>query len=144
MYKGSSVGSAITYVMCGYLIAMFNWEIVFYVSGGLGLFWYICWTLFVYDTPAKHPTISNKERTYIEECIGKTVHTRSNPVRNIVIRAVKRNCNIYVYIIIILIQSIAIYFIINEFLVFMISDKKTLNMTCERMVFYNCALDGFR
>jgi len=80
--------------MCGYLIAIFDWESVFYVSGGLGLFWYVCWMLFVYDTPAKHPTISIKEKTYIENCIGKTVHTRSNPVRIIVIKTML----VYIYI----------------------------------------------
>lgn len=83
MCKGSSIGTAVTYVMCGYLIAMFDWESVFYVSGGLGLLWLICWTLLVYDTPAKHPTISTRERTYIEKYIGKSVHTRSKPVRKI-------------------------------------------------------------
>uniref|UniRef100_A0A2H8TPE6 Putative inorganic phosphate cotransporter n=2 Tax=Melanaphis sacchari TaxID=742174 RepID=A0A2H8TPE6_9HEMI len=59
---------------------MFGWESVFYVSGGLGLLWYICWTLLVYDTPAKHPTISIRERIYIENCLGNTIQTRSKPL----------------------------------------------------------------
>lgn len=84
VYKGSSIGTAITYVMCGYLIALFDWESVFYANSGLGLIWIICWMLFIYDTPAKHPTISIKEKTYIENCIQHTVHTRSKPVRKIV------------------------------------------------------------
>ncbi|XP_022176320.1 sialin-like [Myzus persicae] len=79
-YLGSSIGTAVTYIMCGYLIASFGWESVFYVSGGLGLLWFICWILLVYDTPAKHPTISIRERTYIENCIGKTIQTRSKPL----------------------------------------------------------------
>lgn len=79
-YLGSSVGTAITYIMCGYLIAAFGWESVFYVSGGLGLLWSIFWILLVYDTPAKHPTISIRERTYIDNCIGKTIQTRSKPL----------------------------------------------------------------
>jgi len=69
--------------MCGYLISSFGWESVFYVSGGLGLLWFICWIFLVYDTPAKHPTISIRERTYIENAIGKTIQTRSKPVRKI-------------------------------------------------------------
>ncbi|KAE9524969.1 hypothetical protein AGLY_015019 [Aphis glycines] len=75
MCSGSSVGTAVTYIMCGYLIASFGWESVFYVSGGLGLLWAICWILVVYDTPAKHPTISIRERTYIENCLGSSVGT---------------------------------------------------------------------
>jgi len=71
--------------MCGYLIANFGWESVFYVSGALGLLWLICWTLLVYDTPANHPTISSRERVYIESHVGKTVHSRSKPVRKIII-----------------------------------------------------------
>lgn len=81
--EGSSIGTAVTYVMCGYLIASFGWESVFHVSGGLGFVWLLCWALFVYDTPAKHPTISTRERTYIEKCIGNAVQTRSKPVRKI-------------------------------------------------------------
>ncbi|KAL5235204.1 hypothetical protein ACI65C_002614 [Semiaphis heraclei] len=79
-YLGSSIGNAVTYIMCGYLIAAFGWESVFYVSGGFGLVWYICWVLLVYDTPAKHPTISIRERLYIENCIGKTIQIRSKPL----------------------------------------------------------------
>jgi len=86
--KGSSIGTAVTYIMCGYLIATFGWESVFYVSGGLGLLWYICWILLVYDTPAKHPTISIRERTYIENCLGKTIQTRSKPVRKIKVKII--------------------------------------------------------
>lgn len=79
--KGSSIGIGVTYVMCGYLITTFGWESVFYVTGGLGLLWYICWILLVYDSPAKHPTISVRERTYIENFTNGTIQTRSKPVR---------------------------------------------------------------
>lgn len=81
--KGSSVGAAITYITCGYLISMFDWESVFYVSGGMGFIWMVCWAFLVYDTPAKHPTISIREKTYIQNCIGNAIHTRSKPVRKI-------------------------------------------------------------
>lgn len=79
--KGSSIGTAVTYVMCGYLIALFGWESVFYVSGAIGLLWILGWVVFVYDTPAKHPTISNEEKAYIEKYISNTVQTRSKPVK---------------------------------------------------------------
>lgn len=81
--KGSSVGAALTYAVGGYLITMFGWESIFYVSGGLGLIWIICWISFVYDSPAEHPTISEREKIYIENCIGDTVQTRSKPVRRV-------------------------------------------------------------
>lgn len=84
MCKGSSVGTAITYIMCGYLITAYGWESVFYVSGALGICWSISWIFLVFDSPAKHPTISIKERTYIETCIGQTIKTRSKPVKIII------------------------------------------------------------
>jgi len=56
--------------MSGYLIDTFGWESVFYFTGSLGLLWIICWKLLIYDTPAEHPTISNRERTYIETHIS--------------------------------------------------------------------------
>lgn len=96
--KGSSVGTAITFITCGYIIALFDWESVFYVSGGMGFIWLVCWMLLVYDTPAKHPTISIREKTYIENCIGNTIHTRSKPVRKITIKIIEDREIIAVYI----------------------------------------------
>ncbi|XP_050549187.1 sialin-like isoform X1 [Daktulosphaira vitifoliae] len=72
-YLGSSVGTAVTYMTCGYLIDLYNWQIVFYLTGAIGLLWYICWIFFVYESPAEHPTITEKERLYIESSIGKTL-----------------------------------------------------------------------
>ncbi|XP_050423926.1 putative inorganic phosphate cotransporter [Adelges cooleyi] len=76
-YLGSSIGAAVTYIMCGYVIAMFGWESVFHLTGVLGLLWYICWTILIYESPAEHPTIGHKERVYIENSIGKTVKMQS-------------------------------------------------------------------
>lgn len=84
MRKGSSVGTAITYIMCGHLIVALGWESVFYVTGALGLLWCIGWMFFVYDSPAKHPTISIKERTYIEKCIGQNIKVRQKTVKIII------------------------------------------------------------
>lgn len=41
-------------------------------SGGIGLVWSIFWFVFVYETPASHPRISDEERTEIEDAIGST------------------------------------------------------------------------
>lgn len=39
-------------------------------SGGIGFIWSIFWFTLIYDTPAKHPRISMKERMEIETAIG--------------------------------------------------------------------------
>ena len=36
----------------------------------MGIVWFIAWSVFVYDTPAKHPRIEAKELSYIQHCIG--------------------------------------------------------------------------
>nr|CAD7415686.1 unnamed protein product [Timema poppensis] len=71
-YEASSLGAAITMPVCGYLIASLGWESVFYVTGVVGLLWSIAWFLVVFDSPAQHPRISNKERMFIENAIGST------------------------------------------------------------------------
>jgi len=67
--------------MCGYFISIFGWESIFHISGGMGLLWIICWIFFVYDTPAKHPTISSKEKSHIEKYVNNTIQARSKRVR---------------------------------------------------------------
>ena len=46
---GTVISLPISGVLCDYL----GWESVFYVFGCLGLVWFICWTIFVYDNPEK-------------------------------------------------------------------------------------------
>ncbi|XP_069705479.1 putative inorganic phosphate cotransporter isoform X2 [Periplaneta americana] len=79
-YMGSSIGAALTYPLCGLLISWFGWPSVFYVTGGIGVVWFIAWWVFVYDSPAQHPRISEKEKKYILDCLGKTVTTKKPPI----------------------------------------------------------------
>lgn len=70
---GSSIGSALTYPLCGYIIDVFGWEMAFYVCGVLGTTWYIAWYFLVFDSPQQHPRISQREKEQIIESLGKTV-----------------------------------------------------------------------
>ncbi|XP_075232224.1 na[+]-dependent inorganic phosphate cotransporter isoform X3 [Lycorma delicatula] len=79
-YLGSSVGVALTYPLCGYVIDMLDWKAAFYTTGFIGVIWYICWLWFVFDTPALHPRISAKEREYIQNEIGQVLTKRELPV----------------------------------------------------------------
>lgn len=36
--------------------------------------WYMFWILVSYESPADHPTITDEERTYIEESIGESAN----------------------------------------------------------------------
>ena len=42
------------------------------VPGCLAVLWFLLWCLIVAESPAKHPSISNKELEYIQGSIGYT------------------------------------------------------------------------
>lgn len=74
-YLGSSMGIAMNYPIFGFIISWSSWEWVFHYCGLFGTIWFIGWCYFVYDTPAKHPRISNDERAYIEKSLGTTKYS---------------------------------------------------------------------
>lgn len=43
-------------------------------AGSFGIVWYFFWILVSYESPATHPTITQEERTYIEESIGESAN----------------------------------------------------------------------
>ncbi|XP_017887369.1 putative inorganic phosphate cotransporter isoform X1 [Ceratina calcarata] len=101
----SSLGAALTMPMCGFLIASFGWESVFYVTGTIGIVWSIAWFLLVFDSPAQHPRISLEERRYIEDSIGTTSTTKRLPVpwKSILLSVrvwsivITHSCNVFGY-----------------------------------------------
>ncbi|RZB39928.1 MFS 1 domain containing protein [Asbolus verrucosus] len=70
----SSLGAALTLPVCGYLIAYLGWPSVFYVTGGVALAWTLAWFYLVYDTPEKHPRISNEEKEKVAREIARISH----------------------------------------------------------------------
>lgn len=73
-YMGSSVGIVIFYPLFGFIMGIWSWESIFYVSGMFGCVWYVAWLYFVYDSPDKHPRIDPVEKAYIKECLGDSIH----------------------------------------------------------------------
>nr|CAD7570776.1 unnamed protein product [Timema californicum] len=59
------LGSLLTMGLSGVLIEMGGWPLVSYVFGGAAAFWSLLWLLLVYDSPEKHPRISDEEKCYI-------------------------------------------------------------------------------
>ncbi|KAJ8930786.1 hypothetical protein NQ314_016381, partial [Rhamnusium bicolor] len=78
--KGSSVGAALTYPVCGFIIDRWGWELVFYVCGVMGSLWFTAWWILVYDSPAEHPRISANEKEYITSSLGQSVAKNQAPV----------------------------------------------------------------
>ncbi|KAL3274782.1 hypothetical protein HHI36_019566 [Cryptolaemus montrouzieri] len=75
-YLGSSVGAALTYILCGFIMDAWGWEAVFYFTAAVGTLWYVAWFFLVFDSPSEHPRISTAERDYIIESLGKTVNKK--------------------------------------------------------------------
>ncbi|XP_075694218.1 vesicular glutamate transporter 2 [Rhinoderma darwinii] len=73
-FCGSYAGAVIAMPLAGILVQYTGWSSVFYVYGSFGLVWYVFWILVSYESPAKHPTITDEERTYIEESIGESAN----------------------------------------------------------------------
>lgn len=72
-YAGFAVGTAGSFPIFGLITRWLGWEWIFYFSAIVGVIWFWCWQQLVYDTPDKHPTISKKERTYINESLKEAV-----------------------------------------------------------------------
>jgi ACS family hexuronate transporter-like MFS transporter len=63
---GSNVGAMLCPLIVSYLFATVGFQLTFYLTGAVGLFWVIAWKMF-YRTPAEHPRLSAAELAYIQE-----------------------------------------------------------------------------
>uniref|UniRef100_A0A673HRF1 Vesicular glutamate transporter 2.2-like n=1 Tax=Sinocyclocheilus rhinocerous TaxID=307959 RepID=A0A673HRF1_9TELE len=71
-FCGSYAGAVVAMPLAGILVQYSGWSSVFYIYGSFGIVWYMFWILVSYESPADHPTITDEERTYIEESIGES------------------------------------------------------------------------
>ncbi|KAK3911778.1 Vesicular glutamate transporter 2, partial [Frankliniella fusca] len=78
-YLGGSVGASVTYPVCGLIIDSLGWEAVFYISGALGVLWWLAWTVLVFDSPDEHPRIASSERLYIQKALVGNVAKKKLP-----------------------------------------------------------------
>ena len=61
---GASVGSMAAPPLVVWAILTYNWRIAFVITGSLGLIWAVLWLLF-YQSPARHPALTEAEREHI-------------------------------------------------------------------------------
>uniref|UniRef100_A0A8C1W4U0 Solute carrier family 17 member 6a n=1 Tax=Cyprinus carpio TaxID=7962 RepID=A0A8C1W4U0_CYPCA len=73
-FCGSYAGAVVAMPLAGILVQYSGWSSVFYIYGCFGILWYMFWILVSYESPADHPTITDEERTYIEESIGESAN----------------------------------------------------------------------
>jgi MFS transporter, ACS family, hexuronate transporter len=75
---GASVGSMIAPPLVVWAILSYNWQSAFVITGGLGLVWVVFW-LWLYQSPEKHPSLSDQERSHISS--GQERHLQSDGQR---------------------------------------------------------------
>ncbi|KAI5642705.1 major facilitator superfamily domain-containing protein [Phthorimaea operculella] len=69
-FCGTYAGIVIGMPLSGILTDYISWEAPFYFYGVAGVIWYAFWLWLVFERPSKHPHISGKELTYIEQSLG--------------------------------------------------------------------------
>ncbi|XP_066993507.2 sialin [Anabrus simplex] len=80
---GASMGTVASMPLCGAIIASWGWEMVFYVSGLLTVLWSAAWWVLVYESPEKHPRISEREKQYLASSLDNKTETLPVPWRKV-------------------------------------------------------------
>lgn len=73
---GSSLGTAFTFPLMGFITNNYSWKIAFYVTAIITLIISLLWFHVVADSPDKHISITHAERNLIEESLGLNVISR--------------------------------------------------------------------
>lgn len=76
---GGTLSVGLGYPFFGWLMSAYGWEAIFYLSGIIGILWFIIWQTFMFNTPDDHPRISVEEKEYINNSLGSTVENRRLP-----------------------------------------------------------------
>lgn len=77
-FSGSYIGTVVMMPFLGWIAEKYGWEAVFYITGVIGCVWYIFWLILVKESPETDPYISEAERKYICESLGKTTTTTTS------------------------------------------------------------------
>ena len=84
--SGASVGTCILFPIGGLIISQFGWPFLFYFTGVVSFFWSILWFCLAYDSPQKHPWMTQEERDLIENSLKEDM--AKNEARNVPWRSI--------------------------------------------------------
>ncbi|KAM7352154.1 uncharacterized protein ACRADG_004794 [Cochliomyia hominivorax] len=76
---GGQVGTILGNLLSGVLLDAYDWPVVFYLFGGLGVVWFIFFCFLCFSDPASHPYIKPSEREYLEREMGSIVRNDNLP-----------------------------------------------------------------
>ncbi|KJH40352.1 transporter, major facilitator family protein [Dictyocaulus viviparus] len=74
-FTGSYAGAVLGLPVSAFLVSYVGWSAPFYLYGFIGCVWAIFWFSLTFEKPAFHPTITQEEKTYIEDAIGHVSNT---------------------------------------------------------------------
>ncbi|XP_056187588.1 sodium-dependent phosphate transport protein 4-like isoform X2 [Falco biarmicus] len=79
---GCTFGTFFALLVAGIICQSLGWPFVFYIFGGVGCAWCLCWFFLVHEDPAHHPWISAREQEYIVSSLAHqgSSHGRSLPL----------------------------------------------------------------
>lgn len=86
IYGGSNLGTVVSTPISGILCGsdfLGGWPSVFYVFGTFGCIWFLFWMFLVYDSPSDHPRITEEEKHYIEQSLGRSKQKLPIPWKSI-------------------------------------------------------------
>ena len=83
---GASFGSMLAPPLVVWAILHYNWQSAFVITGGLGLVWVALW-LWFYNSPVKHPGLSDEERKHILD--GQEKHLQGDGQRPSVLSIIR-------------------------------------------------------
>ncbi|GAB1606334.1 sialin-like isoform X2 [Argonauta hians] len=88
VFSAQYIGTIVCLSVSGYLCVYGfdnGWGSIFYIFGGVSLLFSCVWFYVVYDTPNVHPSISERERSYLNKSIKSKSKIKSVPWKEIMI-----------------------------------------------------------
>ncbi|CAH0579081.1 unnamed protein product [Chrysodeixis includens] len=99
VFGGAQIGNIAGSYFSGLIMYNGSWENVFYMFGGLGLLWFVLWSLLCYSTPNTHPFISDSEKKFLNQNVDALIHTYAKRLDPIPWKALLRSVPLWALII---------------------------------------------
>jgi MFS family permease len=84
--------------ICGYILTVANWRVMFIIEGILPLLYVLVWWLCIEDSPAQAKWLSTAERTYIEESLAKDQQEMQK--QSVSVKAALKNRNVIILVLV--------------------------------------------
>lgn len=80
VHMGATFGILFISLSLGPAIRFLDWTAIYYLFGGIGVLWYLMWSVLCYNNPREHPFISEAEARELNEKLREHTHENAPPV----------------------------------------------------------------